>query len=94
MYGLDLVNDVDASEELLSSVWKIWVTQGTDPTPTKHLEGTSLCFVPAGSNRKTGTMQRIGGLWPDVTYAVQAIVITTTGNTRNLWSHIRGIDID
>jgi|SRR5262245_33179666 len=91
---MDFINDLDNQEQLLSSRWRIWVVQGTDPNPAKHLEGTSVVVVPLGSNLKTATIQRIGGLWPDVTYAVQAIVQTDRGNTRNLWTHIRGVNID
>lgn len=43
---------------------------------------------------KTGTIQRIGGLFPDVTYVCRAEVVTTLGNTRSLWSHVRGVNVD
>lgn len=92
--GFDFVNDVDADEQLISSSWAIAVVQGRDPNPQTHLEGTSIEVVPIGSNMKTATIQRIGGLWPDVTYWVRAKVITDQGNTRSLWSHIRGVDAD
>ena len=91
--GLDFINDLEHDEQLLSSRWTIHVTQGLDPNPKVHLEGTSVTIVPFGSNLKTATIQRVGGLWHDVTYAVRAIVITNQGNTRNLWSHIRGVNI-
>jgi hypothetical protein len=94
VYGLDFVNDLDDEEQLITSAWTIRVVQGSDPSPTVHLEGPSAVVVPLGSNLKTATIQRIGGLWPDVTYAVQAVVITDAGNTRNLWTHIRGVNID
>jgi hypothetical protein len=93
VYGLDFVYDLEHDEQLLSSKWTIHVTHGFDPTPQVHLEGTSKVVVPFGSNLKTASIQRIGGLWHDVTYAVRAIVITDQGNTRNLWSHIRGVNI-
>jgi hypothetical protein len=94
VYGLDFVNDIDDEEQLLASVWTIQVVQGTDPNPMVHLQGQSLVVIPLGSNLKTATIQRIGGLWPDVTYAVRAVVITDRANTRNLWTHIRGVNID
>ena len=53
-----------------------------------------MVTIPFGSNLKTATIQRIGGLWPDVTYIVRAVVVTNQGNTRNLWSHVRGVNID
>lgn len=89
--GLDFVNDLEHGEQLISSTWTIAVTQGADPNPKIHLEGTSLTVIPAGSSLKTASIQRIGGLWHNVTYAVRAAVITDQGNTRMLESHIRGI---
>jgi|SRR5580765_4889770 hypothetical protein len=94
VFGMDFVNDLDAMEQILSSVWTISVSQGNDPNPKVHLEGTSLAIVPFGSNLKTATVQRIGGLWPDVTYIVRAQILTDAGNTRSLWSHVRGVDLD
>ena len=91
---MDFVNDLEHAEQLLSSRWFISVGQGTDPTPQVHLEGTSMVTIPFGSNLKTATVQRIGGLWPDVTYIVRAVVVTNQGNTRTLWSHVRGVNTD
>lgn len=94
VFGIDFANDLDGEEQLLSSVWRITVSRGVDPAPQVHLEGTSMVTVPAGSNLKTATVQRIGGLWPDVTYIVRAVVITNYGNTRSLWTHVRGVNPD
>jgi hypothetical protein len=88
--GLDFVNDVDHDEILMSSVWDMAVTAGVDPNPN-HLQGYSIEVVPLGSELKTGTIQRVGSLVPGVTYRVRAVVTTTLGNTRSLWSHIRGV---
>src|SRR5262249_31660218 len=87
--GLDFVNDLDANETLLTSTWQMSVVVGVDPKPD-HREGPSTEVVPLGSSLKTGTIQRVGGLTPGVTYLLRAVVVTTTGNTRSLWSHIRG----
>jgi hypothetical protein len=84
------VNDVDHDETLLSSVWQMTVVSGVDPKPD-HREGPCTEVVPKGSTLKTGTVQRVGGLVPGVTYKVRALVVTTKGNSRNLWSHIRGV---
>jgi hypothetical protein len=91
VFGMDFVNDLNGDEQLLTSRWVIRVVQGDDPNPNLHLEGTSVVVVPLGSNLKTATIQRIGGLWPNVTYKVEAIALTDRGNTRNLWTHIRGV---
>lgn len=95
-FGLDFVNDLDATEELQSSVWIMTVVDGVDPTPHKRLEGPSMVVAPRDSpnQMKTATIQRIGGLMPDVTYVVRAECITTLGNTKSLWTHIRGVDTD
>jgi len=92
VFGMDFVNDLEHEEQLLASKWTIEVVQGNDPTAQVHLEGPCTEVVPFGSNLKTATIQRIGGLWPDVTYKVEATVITNQGNTRSLWSHVRGVD--
>jgi hypothetical protein len=89
--GLDFVNDLDHDELLMSSAWEMTVASGIDPQPSVHLEGPSVVIEPYGSSAKTATIQRVGGLFPGVTYVVRAIVVTTTGNTRTLWSHIRGV---
>ncbi len=92
VFGMDFANDVDDQEQLISSVWTIVVAQGEDPNPTVHLEGLPIVVIPLGSNLKTASIQRIGGLWPDVTYKVEATVITDRGNTRSLWTNIRGVN--
>ena len=94
VFGLDFINDLEAGEYLNSSVWTITIKRGYDPLPSIHLEGPSLPIIPLGSNFKTATIQRIGGLFPDVTYTVHAYVITSLGNTRSLWSHIRGVNTE
>lgn len=68
------------------------VVQGSDPNPKVHLEGPSAVVVPFGSTMRTATIQRIGGTWPDVTYKLQATVVTDLGNTRRLWSYIQGVN--
>jgi hypothetical protein len=95
-FGLDFVNDLDATEELTSSIWTMTVVDGADPTPAARLEGTSMVVVPFDSSNqlKTATIQRIGGLLPDVTYVVRAEVFTTLGNTKTLWTHVRGVNVD
>jgi hypothetical protein len=89
--GLDFVNDIDHDEVLISSVWDISVIAGVDANPTAHLQGPSVVIVPKDGSVKTGTIQRVGGIVPGVTYRVRAQVITTRGNIRSLWSHIRGV---
>jgi len=89
--GLDFVNDVDSGEVLMSSTWDIAVVAGVDANPVPHLQGPCIEVVPIGSGFKTATIQRVGNLLPGVTYRVRAEVVTTRGNVRSLWSHIRGV---
>lgn len=91
MIGLDFVNDLEHGEQLITSSWTIFVVQGVDPNPKIHLEGTSKVVIPLNSSLKTASIQRIGGLWHNVTYAVRATAVTDQGNTRMLESHMRGI---
>jgi len=89
--GLDFVNDLQHDEVLMSSVWDLSAVSGIDTDPNAHLEGPSFITEPYGSMRKTATIQRVGGLFPGVTYRVRAKCITTLGNEIHLWSHIRGV---
>ena len=77
----------------MSSVWTLQVMAGIDVNPNSHLEGPSLPITPLGSVLQTGTIQRIGGLLPGVTYATIATVVTSLGNTRMLYSRIQGISV-
>jgi hypothetical protein len=94
VYGLDFVNDLDEGETLVSAAWYLTVVQGTDPTPNSHLVGVAELVTPEGTSAQTATQQRISGLLPDVTYAVQAVVTTSEGNTKALFSHIQGVDVE
>src|SRR5215475_3087232 len=89
--GLDLVFDLDHDEVLMSSVWDIAAVAGVDPNPTSHLQGPCIEVVPKDGTLKTMSIQRVGGLLPGVTYRVRTSTVTTRGNLRNLWSHIRGV---
>lgn len=93
MYGFDFVNDLEEGETLSSATWSIIVLQGVDGTPTSHLVGSPALFTPDGTTVQSGTEQRISGLLQDVTYGVRAQAVTSAGNTKALWSHIRGVNI-
>lgn len=94
MFGFDFVNDLDPDEALITTLWTIKVVSGVDPDPDDHLEGISKVVAPTGSIINTATVQRIAGLLPGVTYLVRAIAVTDQGNTKTLWSHIRGVSDD
>lgn len=94
VFGLDFVNDLIAGEILTGATWTLTVIQGVDATPNTHLSGTPTLVTPAGTSRLTATEQRISGLLPNVTYTAQAVVTTSNGNTKSLWSHIRGEPIE
>lgn len=93
LYGLDFVNDLVAGEALTSAAWTLTVTNGVDGTPSSHLIGSPTLVTPDGTTVQTETDQRIQGLLPDVTYAVQAVAVTNKGNTKTLYSHVRGVDV-
>jgi hypothetical protein len=94
VFGLDFVNDLDEGETLTGATWNLTVIQGTDATPNTHLSGSPTLVIPDGTTRQTATQQRITGLLPNVTYTAQAVVTTSSGNTKSLWSHIRGEPIE
>jgi hypothetical protein len=91
------VNDVTSGETISSvvgSAWNIAVTQGTDATPSSHLVGAAAIVIPDGATSNIATTQRISGLLPGVVYSVQAVVVTSLGNTKSLWAHIFGEAVD
>lgn len=67
------------------------VVDGVDTDPNEHIDGLPKVVAPIGSSVITASIQRISGLFPNVTYRVKAIAVTSLGNTKTLWSHIRGI---
>lgn len=92
-FGLSFINDFTAGEVISSIVggqWTISVSAGTDTNATAHLIGGATIVTPDGATSAIATIQRISGLLPEVTYAVGATVITSLGNTKNLFSHILG----
>jgi hypothetical protein len=92
-FGLNFVNDFTAGEVISSIVgnqWNISVAAGTDTNATAHLVGSATIVTPDGATSAIATIQRISGLLPEVTYAVQAVVVTSLGNTKSLFSHIQG----
>ena len=96
-FGLSFENDFTSGETISSIVgsqWNISVTAGSDGNATTHLIGSATIVIPDGATSSIATIQRISGLLPDVTYAVQAVVITSLGNTKSLWSHIPGDLVD
>ena len=70
------------NEVIVGSTWSVAVSQGSDASPSSHLIGGPFLSSP------TITSQQIGGLVSGVTYIVMATVVTSAGNTLELWSHI------
>jgi len=89
-FGLNFVNDLTAGETISSATWSISVAQGTDVNVAARLVGSASIVVPDGATSQIATVQRIAGLQPDVTYMVQAVVTTSLGNTKSLFTHIQG----
>ena len=96
-YGLNFVNDITSGETISSVVggaWNISVSQGTDSSASAHIIGAAAITAPDGTTSNIATTQRISGLLPGVVYIVQAVVVTSLGNTKSLWSHIYGEAVD
>jgi hypothetical protein len=79
---------------LATATWTLLVREGVDSNPSSHLVGAPLLVTPEGGTLQSATTQRIAGLLPDVTYTVRAVVTTTLGNTKSLWSHIQGEPVE
>ena len=84
VFGINFVNDLAAGESIVSvTAFNISVKQGTDATPTTHLVG-----VPSFVG--TTVVQRISGVLNGVEYILEAVIFTTAGNTRSLFSYLPG----
>lgn len=96
-FGLNFVNDLTSGETIstvVGSTWNISVVQGTDTNASAHIIGSASIVIPDGATSNIATVQRISGLLPDVVYMVQAVVTTSLGNTKSLWSHIYGETVE
>lgn len=84
--------------ETISSVvggqWNIGVSQGSDSGAAAHLVGAAAIVIPDNATSLIATTQRISGLLPNVKYWVQAVVTTSLGNTKSLFSHIQGDEVE
>ena len=92
-FGLNFVNDITSGETISSVVggaWNISVTEGTDSTASSHIIGAASIVIPDGATSLIATTQRISGLNPGVLYCLQAVVTTSLGNTKSLFSHCYG----
>lgn len=92
-FGFDFVNCVAADETVSAAVWSLIVVRGTDSAPASHLLGPPRLVTPQGSTQQTATVQGVGGLLPGVLYKIRALVTTSQGNVRELYSHIYGEDL-
>ncbi len=92
-----MVNDLTAGETISTVVggaWNISVSQGVDATASAHIIGAAQIVIPDGATSNIATTQRISGLNPDVKYAVQVVVTTSLGNTKSLWAHVLGDEVE
>lgn len=94
VFGLDFINDLQPNEYLSKVTWSLVPISGFDENPDDHLIASPRIVIPDGGTLNTATIQRISGLLPGVTYRVKAVADTSLGNTKSLWSHIRGISDD
>ena len=96
-FGLNFVSDLTAGEVISTVVggaWNISVVQGSDSGSAACLIGGAAIVVPDGATSNIATTQRISGLLPDVVYCVQAVVTTSLGNTKSLYSHVLGEKVE
>lgn len=91
------MNDLTSGETIstvVGNAWNISVVQGTDANASAHIIGAATIVTPDGATSAIATVQRISGLQPGVVYAVQAVVTTSLGNTKSLWSRVFGEAVD
>lgn len=81
VYTIDFVNDLAPNEALMSAVWTCAVVSGIDTAAATRISGAASVALSKSS-------QRITGLLPGVKYRLQAVAMTTFGNSVSLWSHV------
>lgn len=92
-YGVDFVYDLAAlapNEQLVSATFNLTVFSGVDASPAARLDGAPVVMInPAnGTGLVTMAVQRLTGLLLGVVYSLQAVAVTTNGNTISLWSRV------
>jgi hypothetical protein len=79
-----------ASTTMIASVSALScsVYSGTDTNPTSRIVGMpSIVASPATGAASAAVAQQFGNMIAGVTYRLDVTVITTDGQTLNLWSH-------
>lgn len=74
-------------ETIQSAIWTCKVAAGTDPSPASRLQG-----APATSPDGAKTQQWLSGLIPGNKYLLEAMVTTSIGQMKSLWSHVTCAD--
>lgn len=84
-FTIDFARDLEDGDSILSAVWDCWAEIGTDADAATRLIG-------GASVDGTKTTQRVEGTLAGVKYGLQAVVITTLGNTVSLFSYVKSQD--
>lgn len=84
VYTFDFVRDVETGETISSATWTCAVADDSHGEDEDAATRVSLTATNAG----TRTSQRITGLVGGVKYVLRAVVVTSAGNTKSLWSHV------
>lgn len=80
-YAFDFRNDVATAETLVSAVFSIAVTKGTDASAAARLSGSATVSGKVAA-------QRIAGLEEGVSYRLQCVATTSLGNEVSLYSFV------
>lgn len=83
IYEFNFTLRLATGETIQSAIWTCKVAAGTDPSPASHLQGS-----PATSPDGTRTQILIGGLIPSNKYLLEAMITTSLGQEKSLWSHV------
>ena len=84
-FTIDFVNDLKASEEILSARARVYVARasvGSDPNPMTHL------LSQIAIDGTMATVKLGGGMIDGVLYGLEIQVMTNLNNKIALWSHI------
>ena len=85
VYTFDFENDLADGETIATATW---ICSVADDSEVEDADAQSHVSVVDPLNTDTKTSQRIAGLVDGVKYVLQAIVTTSDGNTKSLWSHV------